>query len=228
MNGEEKDRENDDTIVIFDFDGTLSPYDTFSKFFNHFLKTHPFRLVLFIIILPSIIPFLLIKHTTEFALNFTLWSCTLGLTLKDWQREINDFAVEFSSQCNLLYADGLRQLRFHQEKEHRIFIVTGSSEELIQAICHQFDLSKITVIGSVMYPFYYGIITHRRCLGIEKIHQLKDRYQLSRWTYIYTDSVSDMPLLERSEFKIMVNPKAKDWKKAKRYLGDQLQKLSWA
>jgi len=218
-----------DIIVVFDFDGTLSPFNTFSKFFNRFLLKRPLRLVILIILLPVMLPFLFIKATTEFTINVLLWCCTFGITLELWKEEMDLFSSSFrrNNNNNIFFKESIQQLKLHQQKGHRIFIISGSSEYLIQAICRDAHIYGIDIIGSSMNKYYNGIITGKRCLGIEKVRALKNRFNISSWNYAYTDSLTDLPLLKEATHKIIINAKDSDLKKLNKQFGNQIKQYTW-
>ena len=173
------------------------------------------------------VPFLLIRPTREFTLNVLLWSCTFGLTLGDWEQEMDLFVNTFCSKEDIFFKEGINLIKLHKQQGHRIFIISGSSEYLIKAICRYSNLHGIDIIGSPMDNYYNGIITRRRCLGIEKVCALKNRFNISTWKYAYTDSLTDLSLLKEATYKIMINPKASDLKKINKQFGNKIKIYTW-
>lgn len=70
-------------IVVFDFDLTLTRWDTADRFFRWLLKREPWRSGLVLITAPVLGPLFLFKATRKWPIRFAVWAATLGRSARD-------------------------------------------------------------------------------------------------------------------------------------------------
>jgi HAD superfamily hydrolase (TIGR01490 family) len=112
---------------------------------------------------------------------------------------------------------GRTKIEWHQEQGHRVVIISASIEELVKPVAQHLSLGEdyLCTHLAVQDGVYTGELEGPLCYGPGKIHWAK------AWAakngldfpatvgYFYTDSSSDLPLLEMAEHPIAVNPSRK-------------------
>lgn len=197
-----------DKTVVFDFDHTLTSWDSSDRFFRWLLKRQLWRIGLLGLFLPVLGPLLLIKRTRRWPVWVAVWVATLGRS----QEGIGLLAKEhvrgiLASQQSLLLQDGIRQLREHEELGHRVVIATGSLAVLAQEFLDQGGLGQVPLVGSSFKPFLWGMVSNEHCFGVRKIPMLSDRGFPPPWSVTYTDHECDLPVIGLSAQCFLVNPK---------------------
>ena len=71
------------TVVVFDFDLTLTRWDTADRFFRWLLRRNPWRMALVIAALPVIGPLFAFRSTRRWPIRFAVWVATLGRSNHD-------------------------------------------------------------------------------------------------------------------------------------------------
>ena len=196
--------------VVFDFDHTLTSWDSADRFFRWLLKRDAWRLALVAVFLPILGPLLLVKKTRKFPVRVAVWVATLGLSPESLQFLARQHVQEIlGSQQSLLLQDGACRLRYHHELGHRIVIATGSLELLAQEFLDQSGFGHVPLVGSSLKPFLWGMVSKQHCFGDRKIPLLTQRGFPPPWAATYTDHECDMPVISLSAECFLVNPKPK-------------------
>jgi phosphatidylglycerophosphatase C len=65
-------------VVVFDFDLTLTYWDTADRFFRWLLRRNPWRLLVVAMALPVLGPLLPFRRTRRWLTWFAVWVATLG------------------------------------------------------------------------------------------------------------------------------------------------------
>ncbi len=108
---------------------------------------------------------------------------------------------------------GRERVEWHRAQGHRVVLVTASTEFAARALGEYLDMDVLAtrlvvrdgkLTGEVIPPFCYG---KGKVYWVEKYAAEHD-VDLSR-SWFYTDSISDLPLLERVGHPVAINP---DWR----------------
>lgn len=196
-------------IVVFDFDLTLTRWDTAERFFWWLLKRKPWRLALVLVAVPVLGPLFLFNVTRKWPIRFSVWVATLGRSAQDLSSLAQEHVEAlFSSSEPVFLQAGLKQLQYHLEREHQVVIATGCLEPLAQKLLHRIGYGHVPLVASTLKPFLGGMVRHQHCFGVNKINMLTERGFAPPWAVAYTDHRSDLPVLERSEQWFLISPKA--------------------
>ncbi|MCB0196743.1 MAG: HAD family hydrolase [Anaerolineae bacterium] len=112
---------------------------------------------------------------------------------------------------------GREKIAWHQQQGHRVVIISASIEELVKPMAEHLGLGDdyLCTRLAVQDDRYTGQLDGPQCYGAGKVEWVK------RWAtenqlsfpetigYVYTDSSSDLPLLELAQNPIAVNPSRK-------------------
>jgi phosphatidylglycerophosphatase C len=197
-------------VVVFDFDLTLTAWDTAGRFFRWLLLREVWRLGLVLIALPALGPLLIAKSTRKGPVRFAVWVATLGRTQQHLRALARRHAQLLFSQAQpVFFRDGLARLQYHLEQGHTVVIATGCLEVLAKALLSRAGFGHIALVGSTMRPFLGGMASHQHCFGPNKVSMLTERGFAPPWAIGYSDSESDLPVLHHCQESYLVNAKAK-------------------
>lgn len=109
-----------------------------------------------------------------------------------------------------IYLEALDLMELHRARGRKVFIVSSSTEEVVRPLAEQFgDVEVIATIPEVVDGRYTGEI-ELYCYGEEKARLIRAAAEahgidLSR-SYAYSDSITDVPMLEAVGHPVAVNP----------------------
>jgi phosphatidylglycerophosphatase C len=196
-------------VVVFDFDLTLTAWDTAGRFFRWLLLREVWRLALVLIAFPALGLLLLAKSTRKYPVRFAIWAATLGRRQQDLRALARRYAqLLFSKAKPVFYRDGLTRLQYHLEQGHTVVIATGCLEVLAQELLVRAGFAHIALVGSTLRPFLGGMTPHRHCFGQNKVPMLTERGFAPPWAIGYSDSESDLPVLHHCQESYLVNAEA--------------------
>ncbi len=116
-----------------------------------------------------------------------------------------------------LTAAGRAKVEWHQQQGHRVVILSASIEEIVKPVAEYLGLGHnyLCTHLEVQNEHYTGALRGPLCYGPGKVYwaeqwALKNKVQFPPSnSYFYTDSSSDLPLLELVTHPIPVNPSRK-------------------
>lgn len=112
---------------------------------------------------------------------------------------------------------GRAKIEWHRQQGHRVVIVSASIEELVKPVAEDLGLEQdyLCTRLAVQEGRYIGRLDGPLCYGPGKVEWVKRWADLNRVNfpetvgYFYTDSASDLPLLELAQHPVAVNPSRK-------------------
>ncbi|MCB0164384.1 MAG: HAD family hydrolase [Anaerolineae bacterium] len=118
---------------------------------------------------------------------------------------------------------GRAKIEWHRQQGHRVVIVSASIEELVKPVAEVLGLGPdyLCTRLAVQRGQYTGQLDGPLCYGPGKVAWVKRWADLNQVSfpetigYFYTDSASDLPLLELAKHPVAVNPSRKLAKIAK-------------
>jgi len=199
-----------DMTIVFDFDHTLTSWDSSDRFFRWLIKRSWWRLGLVVISLPVTGPLLIPKATRKLPIRFAVWVATLFQSHEGLKLLASRHVAEMvASGEGLVLREGSNQLRQHLELGHTVVIATGSLEVLARQYLEQCGLGHVPLVGSSLKPFLLGMVSNEHCFGDRKIPMLTRRGYPPPWAVTYTDHECDLPVIGHSAECFLVNPRPK-------------------
>jgi phosphatidylglycerophosphatase C len=196
--------------IVFDFDHTLTSWDSSVRFFRWLLMRGPWRMMLVIASIPFLTPLLLIKNIRKLPVKFAVWAATLGRSNDTINTLAKIHVAEIVARRQpLVLQDAIRQLNHHLEQGHRVVVATGSLEVLAREFLDRSGLAHIPLVGSSLKPLMWGMGAHEHCYGPRKIPMLSQRGYPPPWDATYTDHECDLPVIGLSAECFLVNPRPK-------------------
>jgi HAD superfamily hydrolase (TIGR01490 family) len=193
-------------LALFDFDGTMIPWDTQMLFADFVLKKEPVRrayLPLFCAFLPCV-KILGDEGMKRVFLSY-LWR-TEAKQLEAWVRE---FVTEWvPGRC---YAELLRRFERHREAGHLTVLASASPEFYIKEVGRVlgFDLAFGTPVevGERMRLFP-DLRNHKGGEKVRRLSELLGSPPDGVWpaSHGYTDSTADLPMMHACGSGTVVNP----------------------
>jgi HAD superfamily hydrolase (TIGR01490 family) len=133
--------------------------------------------------------------------------------------EATQFFAEWIPRLLLprLTAPGRTKIEWHQSQGHRVVILSASIEEIVKPVADYLGLGQdyLCTHLAVENGHYTGALAGPLCYGPGKVYwaeQWASQNNLSfppAGSYFYTDSSSDLPLLEQVAYPVPVNPSRK-------------------
>lgn len=110
---------------------------------------------------------------------------------------------------------GRAKIGWHQQQGHRVVIISASITEIVRPVAAHLSLDYLSTRLETQANRYTGAVAEPPCYGAGKVHWAKQwchaqRLEFSQAAgYLYTDSASDLPLLEQVRHPVAVNPSRK-------------------
>jgi HAD superfamily hydrolase (TIGR01490 family) len=136
----------------------------------------------------------------------------LALT-KGWERgEVEQLvrAVIVDVIDPYVYQEALDLMTLHRRERRRIYIVSSSPEEVVRPLARHFGVSGVIATRAKIERGRYTGELEFYCYGDEKaeaIRRLAERVGIDlAGSYAYSDSITDLPMLEAVGHPVAVNP----------------------
>lgn len=116
-----------------------------------------------------------------------------------------------------LVPGGRAKIKWHLDQGHRVVILSASIEEIVRPVAEHLGLGQdyLCTRLAVENGRYTGVLDGPLCYGPGKVEQVKQWLANNKLPfpdaagYFYTDSSSDLPLLEMVAHPVAVNPSRK-------------------
>ncbi len=214
--------------VVFDFDHTLTSWDSADRFFRWLLRRDKWRTGLVLFLLPILAPLFLLRKTRKVPIRYAVWVATMGRSQTDVRALAKEHVQEIiANQERPILQDAASQLNQHLEQGHRVVVATGSLEFLAREFLDHSGFAHVPLVGSSLRPFLGGMATHEHCYGPRKIPMLVKRGFPPPWATTYTDHECDLPVIGHSAECFLVNPKAKAIRVITQSLSFTPEVLAW-
>ncbi|WP_340152591.1 HAD-IB family hydrolase [uncultured Marivirga sp.] len=190
--------ETDSAIAFFDFDGTITTRDSLWLFLKYFSGN-----LIFYLKLISLIPALGLfkvgvinsKNMKESVFKKFLKNCDLVV----FEQKCELFTKEIL--VNYLRSEALRKIKWHRERGHQIVVVSASPMNWLKYWCEDINIDLIGTKLEVYDNKLSGQIDGENCKGLQKVTQIKQKYDLSKYNmvYAYGDTNGDKEMLELAD-----------------------------
>lgn len=216
------------TVVVFDFDLTLTRWDTADRFFRWLIQRDTWRSSTILAALPILGPLYLVRSFRKWPIRFAVWIATLGRTSADMSELAEEHIRTLPMGWHSVFIPAaVEQLQAHMEQGHTVVIATGCLEPLAQALLRHAGLDSVPVVASTLRPFLGGLARDLHCSGSNKVSMLTARGFAPPWDAAYTDHSMDLPLLRSSVERNLVSPTPKCLAHIEQALAGQANILPW-
>lgn len=215
-------------VVVFDFDLTLTRWETASRFFKCLLRRQPWRMAGVLLALPVLAPLWALPRTRHLPVRFAVWMATFGRSHETLARLAVAHADEvFAGPDPVFLPQGVERLRHHLAQGDEVVIATGCWEPLARALLEREGLKDVPLVASTLRSCLGGWVSERHCLGENKIPMLAERGYPPPWRVAYTDHRADLPLLRNSEQWYLISPELKCLRLIEEAMAAKAEILPW-
>lgn len=192
-------------LAVFDMDGTLLNGDSTAVWLWQRAKQSPLRMLGMLALAPLAVPMVALPTTRRVGASILLWIATAGLSEQQLVASCDDFARDFIAQrCGLSWKpQALATLNEHAAAGDRVVVVTAAPACLANALIRTLD-RRVEVLGTSLKRGLGGWIADIHCRHQRKCQALAEAGHGARWTYAYTDSLDDLPILRAADKPVIV------------------------
>jgi len=181
-------------LALFDFDGTITTRDTYTKFV--FSSTKLARLVIGACLLfPAIILHKARLLSAPKIRPLISRAAFMGVSEKQLDASAECFVSEYLPL--VVRSDMLRKIAEHKEKGDHVFVVSASVSPYLKVWCRNHELDLICSELEVRNGRFTGAYLNGDSSNERKVERIKERVDLSLYSEIfaYGDSEEDYPML---------------------------------
>ncbi len=198
-------------IAFFDVDGTL-----LSSTIAHcyiWLRTSslsPIQKFFWTIgFLPKIVYYLILDRISRVKFNLVFYKNYRGMEAAKVKGLATDMFENYLRQK--IFPEAISQIEEHKEQGHHVVLLTGSLDFIVQPIAEFFEVDSILAAKLVeVGGKFTGELTTEPLIGEQKAIALKKFAEQAGISldvcYSYSDSRSDLPMLEAVGNPVAVNP----------------------
>lgn len=209
-------------LAIFDVDYTLTKKETLVEFYKFMLKKNPKLLIHFPKILTAAIFYAIrllpLKRVKEYFISFID-----GINEEDMKILVKEFYEKRLSK--ILYSDAINMMKKLKAEGYKVYLISASAEFYLNELYNIKEVDK--VIGTRFLcerGMHKSKMQGENCKGEEKVKRLleelrKDNIEVDfKNSYMFSDSLSDLPL-----FNLVGKPYLINFKKKQ----DKIEILNW-
>jgi phosphatidylglycerophosphatase C len=217
------------TTAVFDFDHTLTTWDTAARFFGWLLRRAPWKMLLAAPVALLLGPLALIARTRRVPIRFLVWVATFGHSQEQLRALAKLHVAEVVERGeSFVRQDARAQILLHQTQGHIVVVATGALECLAGEILTREGIVNVTVVGSSLRRFLGGMVVNQHCYGARKIPMLQYRGFDPPWAFVYSDHEADLPMLKAGTTQVVVNAKPETAHYLLSVLGSSASAVTWS
>ena len=191
-----------DTIVAFDFDGTITRKDTLLEFIK-FAKGNIAFYTGFCFYMPILLAYKLGLYPNWKVKQKIFTYFFRGTSLVDFNKLCNDFFLERGR--NLIYLSAVDKIRKHLEQHDKVMIISASIENWVEPFARYLGIDYIlcTQVETDLNGILTGAFLTSNCYGAEKVKRLVTFFpdRKSYYLIVYGDSKGERELLAYADEK---------------------------
>jgi len=185
-----------ETIVAFDFDGTITQKDTLIEFIK-FTKGH-IRLYFGVLVFSPMFIAMKLKMMPNWKVKQLFFSCLYkNIPIEQFTKWCIDFSVIID---RVLYPKAVEAIKLHKKCNDKVIIISASIENWIKPWADKMgiDIILATKIEADEKGFLTGRFLTKNCYGQEKVDRLLEQFpKRNNYKFIaYGDSRGDKELIE--------------------------------
>ncbi|WP_159981279.1 haloacid dehalogenase-like hydrolase [Novosphingobium sp. 18052] len=207
---------------MFDLDGTILTHDSTARWIAVRLRRSPLRWLVSGMVAVLALPLLAVPQCRKVAGSMLLWVASFGMDEAGLHRSFAAFADElWAGKATACRQGAIARLKCHVAEGDRIVVVTAAPLPLAQAIVGHLGIRVVT-LGSRLERRAGGWVLADHCRNRRKCAALAEAGYGSGWSFAYSDSLDDLPLLEGAEHPFLVNASSR----TRRYLRGHLPPIA--
>lgn len=182
------------TLVLFDFDGTITTKDTLIEFVRFYRGNAAYWLGIFLLA-PVMVLFKLGVIPNWKAKQYFLSRYFKNEGIADFNARCLDFSSKILPR--LIRPGAIRAIDEYRRENATIAVVSASAENWVRPWCDQHGIICLATKLEVKDGFLTGKLDGRNCYGDEKVCRVKDTFDLTAFSEIiaFGDSSGDKEML---------------------------------
>jgi phosphatidylglycerophosphatase C len=194
-------------LALFDFDGTITTKDSLSDFIQYSIGKYSYYIGL-LALSPMLTAYTLKLIRNDIAKEKLITHFFKGWDINRFKKIAEQYSLEQIDKITRTKA--IEKIKWHQERKHKVIIVSASMECWLKPWCEKNDIDLISTKLEYKDNKLTGKFSTKNCYGIEKANRINECYNLSEYDYIYAygDSSGDKELLalaDESLYKPFIN-----------------------
>ena len=170
-------------IAFFDFDGTITKADSTARFIRYLVGDSKFFIgILFL--LPFMLLYILNIISNNSIKQILITYFFKGKSINEFKKHAEYFSLNMLEP--LIRKKALEQIAWHKENGHDVVIVSASIDLWLRPWCIKNDIVLISSMLEVNDQVITGKTRNKNCYGLEKVTRIKELYNLSEYSYIYS------------------------------------------
>lgn len=182
-------------LVCFDFDGTITRDDSLLGFIAYVVGFKKFFKGIFLLS-----PILVGYKLGIFSNNFTRQMLMIHFFKGMSEDEFKKVCIKYSKTHidGILLPSAMEKIKQYKQNGDKILIVSASLKDWLKPWCDEMDFDLLATNIEKKNGVITGEILGKNCYGEEKVRQIKESFDLSKFDKIiaYGDSRGDKEMLE--------------------------------
>ena len=170
-------------IAFFDFDGTITKADSTARFIRYLVGDSKFFIGIFFL-LPFMFLYILNIISNNSIKQILITYFFKGKSIDEFKKHAEYFSLNMLEP--LIRKKALKEIQWHKENGHDVVIVSASIDLWLKPWCIKNDVALISSILEVNDNVITGKTRKKNCYGLEKVIRIKELYNLSEYSYIYS------------------------------------------
>lgn len=189
---------NTSTLVLFDFDGTITTKDTLIEFV-HFYRGKKNYWLGMLMLTPMLVLYALKIIPNWKAKQFFLAHYFKGESISNFTSRCLAFSTKVLP--SLVRPGAVKAIQKYKSMNATIAVVSASAENWVKPWCDQNGILCLATRLEVSQNTITGKIKGRNCYGDEKVCRIKETFDLTKYNTIiaYGDSSGDKEMLELAQ-----------------------------
>ena len=170
-------------IAFFDFDGTITEADSTARFIRYLVGDSKFFIGIFFL-LPFMFLYILNLISNNSIKQILITYFFKGKNINEFKKHAEYFSLNMLEP--LIRKKALKEIEWHKENGHDVVIVSASIDLWLRPWCIKNDIALISSMLEVNDNVITGKTRKKNCYGLEKVIRIKELYNLSEYSYIYS------------------------------------------
>jgi phosphatidylglycerophosphatase C len=185
-------------LVLFDFDGTITTDDSLIKFIR-FVVGDVKTVWGLLLLSPMLVTYKLKLIPNYKAKHWMISYFFKGMGENEFTRAASEYSLNHID--TILRPKAMEKIAWHKGQGHKVTVVSASIECWVKPWCDKNDLDLIATKIETKDGIVTGKFLTKNCYGREKANRIQERYNLSKYEYIYAygDTRGDKELLELAD-----------------------------
>ncbi len=182
------------SIAFFDFDGTITTDDSLPAVLQYYVGKPKYYLGV-LLLSPMLAAYYCKLLTNHIAKEKFIAYFLKGKNSTKFRTIAKQYSLLQIDK--ILRPSAMVKIKWHQERGHKVVIVSASMECWLQAWCDKKSIALISTRLESKNNKFTGRFATKNCYGMEKVNRIKKEYTLEEYkdVYAYGDSSGDKEML---------------------------------